>query len=502
MCVQVFTWPASHTFAQALRCCFPCNTMPLLSTLGGSISRKVPSMTRPRPCHTTHTLRAVPTRLPPASPRNMAAALSAGYVPCLERFLRQAQRACDTPRRAALLLAPLADGETLLHLLSYGDVRHVAALVATVGKLLDRVEKAENIGLAWPVLLMRVTCSLVHVLSRMRIGQARRRMRVRRKAQRHSHVPAPAQAQQQGEGSAVAAGAAGGSSSATTSAGPSGVSPDPEAPIRQLRLLGSLAVALWVPKAMRLLVEDRFYAMGQCSREHLVGELLRMVGALVGAHGRAVGRDGEYGAASASWRALLLGRMGLPGSLEPVVAWLAGRAVTPSAALVAPLEQLALAFPAEMRAALGAATETALWRALRTFLSWSAEGSRAKRLLEALEDLRGCRCGEEDAALYRLKEQGAGAGSEGDGEGEDGGALGGARWEASLLCPPCEVVADLPLRLCAYPSCASLEGDSEAGVSLLECSGCEVVSYCSRRCQEAHWKGAHKHACAGRGGEG
>ena len=40
----------------------------------------------------------------------------------------------------------------------------------------------------------------------------------------------------------------------------------------------------------------------------------------------------------------------------------------------------------------------------------------------------------------------------------------------------------------------NLEGESEVGLAKKVCTGCQVVHYCSRACQLAHWK-VHKELC-------
>ncbi|KXZ44607.1 hypothetical protein GPECTOR_64g101 [Gonium pectorale] len=71
----------------------------------------------------------------------------------------------------------------------------------------------------------------------------------------------------------------------------------------------------------------------------------------------------------------------------------------------------------------------------------------------------------------------------------------------SALPPPNEARRLLPGR-CANPSCANLEGDSEADLTLKACAGCGAVGYCCRLCQTAHWRAGHKRACVRPGGEG
>ncbi|KAG2489054.1 hypothetical protein HYH03_012490 [Edaphochlamys debaryana] len=56
------------------------------------------------------------------------------------------------------------------------------------------------------------------------------------------------------------------------------------------------------------------------------------------------------------------------------------------------------------------------------------------------------------------------------------------------------------LPACANPACANLAGDSEAGLRLQRCAGCQAVSYCCKECQTAHWRAGHKAACGGKTG--
>ncbi|KXZ51595.1 hypothetical protein GPECTOR_12g559 [Gonium pectorale] len=71
---------------------------------------------------------------------------------------------------------------------------------------------------------------------------------------------------------------------------------------------------------------------------------------------------------------------------------------------------------------------------------------------------------------------------------------------ASALPPPAEARRMLPVR-CANPTCANLEGDSEADLTLKGCAGCGAVGYCCRPCQLEHWRAGHKEACGkARGG--
>ena len=47
---------------------------------------------------------------------------------------------------------------------------------------------------------------------------------------------------------------------------------------------------------------------------------------------------------------------------------------------------------------------------------------------------------------------------------------------------------------CSYPWCVNMNGDSEVGLCNKACTGCNMVYYCSRQCQVAHW-GAHRDLC-------
>ncbi|PNH05451.1 hypothetical protein TSOC_008268 [Tetrabaena socialis] len=98
--------------------------------------------------------------LPPSPPPNLAAALSAGYLPLLERLLRAVQHsheqramppAASTAAAAAAaaastatagpseLLQPVCAWPLLGRLLAYGESRQAAALLATVAKLIGRL---------------------------------------------------------------------------------------------------------------------------------------------------------------------------------------------------------------------------------------------------------------------------------------------------------------------------------------------------------------------------
>ncbi|KXZ53500.1 hypothetical protein GPECTOR_7g950 [Gonium pectorale] len=68
---------------------------------------------------------------------------------------------------------------------------------------------------------------------------------------------------------------------------------------------------------------------------------------------------------------------------------------------------------------------------------------------------------------------------------------------AGLLPPPgCRLWPPTALRVCCNPACGDLTGESEAGLKLRLCAGCEAVRYCGAACQRQHWASGHKAECA------
>ncbi|KAF9027022.1 hypothetical protein BDZ89DRAFT_1161000 [Hymenopellis radicata] len=49
--------------------------------------------------------------------------------------------------------------------------------------------------------------------------------------------------------------------------------------------------------------------------------------------------------------------------------------------------------------------------------------------------------------------------------------------------------------VCQAPNCPSGDG-LKTNVSLSRCSGCQMIHYCSRTCQQHHWQNGHKQHCA------
>ncbi len=472
--------------------------------------------------------------LAPKPTPNAAAALSAGYVPCLERLMRLTKRsvgdgASADGHGAAVLLGPLAGWPLLLQLMAYGDVRQVAALVVTAGKLVGRLarggslaeasrlalEQRGRLGGGGP-LLRAPTCApngLLWALYKQLIHPEllpgwRWDMELRR-WQESGGESGPAAAGTSGScggGSGSSGGgfsgtgarARSGKPSASTAAAAAGT-PQLPPPTRQALRLLSLAAVRWTAACLR----NVNWAAEQRARPEAVGasataamDMLSTMNLCLCARSRAVSR-GDTRAAD-SWRRALVHGMGLPGSLGPVLRLIS--AVQPSCPVMRYAVTLgglaaawcAMALPEEWCTAVGwGAAATPLWAAVEGLLGPNGPGrgsAMAQALYETFSTWRHVpRTGfgepMEVQAMRRMLM------SEGD-----------HVPAAALLPPPCEAVEGEELSLCANPQCDRLEGDSEAGRSLLRCGGCRAVSYCCRECQAADWKeGGHKEECKGKG---
>ncbi|PNH07644.1 hypothetical protein TSOC_005880 [Tetrabaena socialis] len=219
------------------------------------------------------------------------------------------------------------------------------------------------------------------------------------------------------------------------------------------------AVLQWVPALAAAAGADRAPAAAACEGE---GEAAR--------------------AAAPDWRRWLLTELDLFGLLGAALElgvlekqWVYEE-VTPALAAAAAW------LPAELAVAVNAADA-------------SADGARglltSSRLRQALGPGGKCEDPQVLASVLRL------CGSE-----EAAGIImeGGDRSDVHLgwlLVPPAEMRALLPC--CANPLCANLEGPSEAALRLVGGCGRCGVRYCGRECQVAHWRAGHKLACAGLG---
>ncbi len=455
---------------------------------------------------------AAPAALPPAPPRNLAAALSAGYVPCLERFLRECQRAKDTAPCATVILGVLAKGGHLLHLMTHGDVRHVAALVATAGKLLTRhalsfvqpgglPTAAGALTLLLPVMKgdsvtnNALTCFLQFLGCLTGIVAVAAEGTVRASTASGSR------------GTVGTSGDAGGSGGSDGSGGrPAGSAGNVQSAAAtdngvHFGALASLALARWLPVLASIAsTPAELHTDGSSSAFYGVVSLvascvvLDVLPAVVSAYQGSVARGDA--AAAASWRGLLLHDMRLQAWLEEMVAQL-DRAKADGSPLLnfalsrgaAALESLLSAFPRVLQGALAA--DAKLIGLLRKV--FGPFGARPSTQL-----------------LLRLEQLAAGGvpgGVQGPGglgvwvsaSGAQAGRDGSCERVAAALLPPCRLAEVLELPLCANPRCRILEGASEADLKLSRCSRCRAAWYCCRECQAEHWRAGHKDACSGTG---
>ncbi len=488
--------------------------------------------------------------LAPKPTPNVAAALSAGYVPCLERLMRNAERAIDaasTVQRLQqplavtlpLLLQPLAKQPLLLQLMAYGDVRQVAALVVTAGKLMGRLARGGSLAEAsrramceqdlsedgeqtvilptyaphrwpWGMVEQLIQDELLpgwhwdKQLRQWQEGGRGSRTAAACSSSSSSSSNCGGTSGDSGSGDGGSSGGGRGSSGGSASnSGPSASiaavaagTPQLPPPTRQALRLLSLAIVRWTAACLH----NVKWAAEQGARPDDVAasataamDVVSCIKLCLCARSLAVAR-GDTRAAD-SWRHALVHGMGLPGSLGQVLRLLSAlkpsypimRYAVPHGGLA--VAWCALTLPEEWGAAVGgAAASTPLWAAVEGLLGPNGP------------DRGSALAGTVYVAFNKLR-QGAGEPEEMEGvrlmiqaDGERTMPI------AVLLPPPCEVAEAVGLSLCANPRCDRLEGDSEAGRPVLRCGGCRAVTYCCRECQAAHWKeGGHKEECKGKG---
>ncbi|KXZ44403.1 hypothetical protein GPECTOR_68g374 [Gonium pectorale] len=429
-----------------------------------------------------------PLRLPRDPAPEVAAALEAGALRCVELLLREAGR--DPYGPAAEVVQDLLGQRSndawhvLAALLAHGEERGAAALLGTLCKLIRGLDPrvVAECGAEGPLDLVRFKVA-VAVL---------------------------------GEPVAVSSWHAG----------------QPQSPASEqlLRML-SLAACTLLPVASGLAVRAVGHARSRLAAirvTRLLAALLPWVPLLgarcigppmdMSAAGAAVaategasgsGQDGAGGATTdddaSSWRALLLEEVRavelLGVGLELVMSLalesdefeedypgLLG--VLASGCLVVADVCAAAPPPAAVPAAATAAAPSPLGR-----LTWRPEALEALvtrlretyhspwlvaavlDLVEALEGASGVRGGRAEAPEHRFSAPEA---------------------LSPLVLPP--AAARSLLRTCANPGCANLEGDSEAGLRLQACGSYGAARYCGATCQAEHWRAGHKEACAqGRG---
>ncbi|KXZ47497.1 hypothetical protein GPECTOR_35g935 [Gonium pectorale] len=505
--------------------------------------------------------------LPAVPPPAVAAALTAGLLPCLERLMRGAGRDPRGPEATVLRNLACADdpAETtgfwpyLAPLLAYGDPRQAAALLATLSKLLRTVDPQAFFGDPWVPEHDTHHCFLSAAAS---------------------VVVALCENPETGPDAAAAA------------AGPDAAAAVDGPPLshasQQLGRLLSFAACQLLPELSRTILKA--IQLPMVGHTLYPGPLLRLLrcippladrctpraparsgsghetghetGHEAGADGGKDGGENNVGVVvtdgivpaggpdDGGWRALLLEGLGAVPLLDALVrvvprtsgATIEGRsflrltiagccAVAEVAmGLVWPVSEAAAgpsgqphpygglaaaaaagndvseaapvweSTPTTVTSALGAAAPAGPSDASRAGsrtpspLPW-----RPELLRRAAAELRAC--GEPDVA------------SDAEGlavylEGAGGGGFEGlwrprleAESLASALPPPAEARRLLPSR-CANPTCANLEGDSEADLALKACARCGSVGYCCRPCQLEHWRAGHKGACGRERGEG
>ncbi|KXZ44378.1 hypothetical protein GPECTOR_68g349 [Gonium pectorale] len=462
--------------------------------------------------------------LPPEPHPVLAAALDGGLLRCLELLLRRAGRAPQGPEAACVRHASGAEDSVfdyMCQLLAYGEPRQAAALVATLHKLLRLADPRVVLLPPWQPEHNSQQCFLQAVLDVLRDSECKRETFF-----------------------------------TTDAAAAGGGGPSPAA--QQLLRLLSFAACLWLPELSRLArravpLYRRHGTVpgGRRSGAHILlitlfdwtrriaerclaqasgaGEATRSEEATGGAGAGVAGGGGGGG-----WLALLLEEVGavplLKDALEMVeqaegtclkgddLDFLRGLVAACSAVAAAgrpwagseQREPAAAAAPAgPERAGSPPLPAPAASPGTRSASAWGCGGSTPCAAPLPLpwrpELLRAA------ASRLRLQRSAGAANAAADAERLAAWLEGGCAGSPGL--PPPEPPQDVPLasgltppaearRLlatCANPSCASLEGDSEAGLRLLSCAGCGAAGYCCRPCQAAHWRAGHREACARRG---
>ncbi|GLC66814.1 hypothetical protein PLESTF_000477300 [Pleodorina starrii] len=479
--------------------------------------------------------------LSPQAGPDLAAALAAGYVPALERALR------DVPRRTRLsgdrmttLLASLSalarNLPGLASLMAYGDPLAVASLLATSAKLLVVASNAEDAATMSG--LVDILANLVclspllkdwdgggsaptdeHWWLQYSIGSGAGQpppppssssQRSRSQKQRAAGGPAARRGNGGGAGAAVTASGSNGDAA--------GGSPSPAfPPLQQLSLLGCFAAKRLLSVLVHLLGTWRCPAVVGvvvCWLPPLIHAYLQSSAAAAaatatpGRAGSAAGsshRDGATAAAAsvaaaASWERLLLGCVDVPRLLGLLSGTAFLESMFPS--FITAFLHLIIAFPRQGGAVLrarvsqGGSSSTVLaWllercakdRATATAAAAATSTSAVVRhFLELAPAVAAGRTPtQEDVQRLRSEAE-----------------CGWAARLGALLPPPCFVAAALKVPLCANPGCLNLDGECEGAMRLTPCKGCGgAVAYCCRACEMAHWRAGHKTECGG-GGKG
>ncbi|PNH02472.1 hypothetical protein TSOC_011549 [Tetrabaena socialis] len=388
--------------------------------------------------------------LPPAPPPDVAAVLAGGLLPCLERLLRRAGEEPEGPESAVVekLLRQEHTLQLWAHLLEYGEPRQAAALVATLGKLLQRGGRL--------VIHLCLNMLMGPLLDTYGLVQAQGRQLARLLVYALCEwLPALS-------GLALQAMAG-------------------RAAFRN-EFLGALLYQLlhWLPLL--------------ACRCGLAG------GAPASAAPPAAAAADVAGSSAAndavSWRLLLLEEV----RVVPLLAAALRLAQPPypgfdgglSSALAQACCAVAGAFPDEVLQAVSSS-------------AWPHEGLRALGSELRAHGHGAVADGTEALAMFLAGGVSIGGGSGGDSSGVEARerllavgakAQGGCFVLAAALVPLAEARA--LLRTCSYRGCTSLAGDSEADARMRWCRFCNSSCYCCGECQLSHWReGGHKEACPG-----
>ncbi|KAG2491769.1 hypothetical protein HYH03_009930 [Edaphochlamys debaryana] len=440
--------------------------------------------------------------LAPTPPSSLSPALAGGALPLLERLLRRAGE--DPAGPEASILHHASYQEALLPLLAHGKPLQAGALVATVTKLLRRTEPRELLRRTEPLAMMGEgvgamgLCMAYPVLTRVvDCGEA---------ALPDTASPSP-----------------GAPHAASPAAG-------------RLALVLSLALPEWLPELSRLVrqaaamdeaawAEEQAWARrtaaasggGGSSRggggraevaeapavppvpagdlgtllKWMVAVLYHLAQAMVLADGSVPSACSDMGEDDSWWWGQILEASDVFALVGAALRLLDRRRPCPQARYLLyhlvsymAIRLFALWPECAYEALCAHDPPSACWRpeAVRALGAVMRGLGARPRTLEGLEVMAECleawAAGEEAEELPEDLPQA------------------GTTWWAPLLVPPAEARRRLGLPpACSSPACASLAGDSEAGLRRQQCGRCGRASYCCRECQVAHWKAGHKEAC-------
>ncbi len=446
--------------------------------------------------------------LPPQPPPALAAALSGGLLPCLERIVRRAGQAAH--RQGRTRTVPCSTEQQLLQvyatgngrvgdwgwLLAYGSPAEAAGLVVSWGKLLRAVAAEALPGedgtlpseMELPLMALVSTTGTLGCLSTWAM-----------------------------ENQECVAGAA-----APAAAGDGG-------PVWQLRQMAALAACEWLPAMSGYMLEAarRLLAPGPqhkamwsalrlrptvlCVALTFLDILLKWVPVDGGAAPQAEGAGpsgqpaaGAQGAAAAAAEGpCMLQRLArevrlveMVGAGMRLVACCTASGAPVGGYLCLAVNQglrnaacgLAMHSPGEVRRALAARPAAGVL----AHCMWSSEvvGMVARGMGEEREYA-------ELKAVLASWEKGEAAEMGVPPAGKAGSQM--VKGRGLLVTLRAEAEQPCPLQRCSWWRCTHLAGDSEAGVERSKCGGCSGKWYCGRECQVAHWRAGHKAECGSKG---